>query len=82
LPQEKAKNLRLGYVPGVIRHFYHGKKKNRYYHERTDILAKYQYSPIKDITYDDNGLIITTTNFSNEFKNEIMNYFIERKEDE
>jgi hypothetical protein len=80
--QEKAKNLRLGYVPGVIRHFYHGKKKNRYYHERTDILAKYQYSPIKDIIYDDKGLIITTTNFSNEFKNEIMNYFIERKEDE
>lgn len=80
--QEQAKNLRLGYIPGVIRHFYHGKKKNRYYHERTGILEKHNYSPKIDITYDSNGIIIPTDNFSQEFKDEIMNYFIERKEDE
>lgn len=80
--QERANHLRLGYVPGVIRHFYHGKKKNRYYHERTEILAKHQFSPLTDITYDFNGIIIPTNNFSQEFKDEIMNYFIERKEDE
>ena len=80
--QEKAKALRLGYVPGVIRHYYHGKKKNRNYVERTTILAKYQYSPIKDITYDKDGIIIPTEDFSNEFKEDIMSYFRERKEDE
>jgi hypothetical protein len=80
--QEKAKALRLGYVPGVIRHYYHGKKKNRNYVERTTILAKHQYSPIKDITYDKVGIIIPTEDFSNEFKEDIMSYFRERKEDE
>ena len=80
--QEKAKQLRLGYVPGVIRHHYHGKKKNRYYHERTHILVNHQFSPNKDITHDSNDLIIPTSNFSQDFKNDIMNYFIERKEDE
>jgi hypothetical protein len=80
--QEKAKNLRLGYVPGIIRHYFHGKKKNRYYHERTEILIKYQYSPYTDISYDINGIIIPKDNFSQEFKDDIMNYFKERKEDE
>jgi hypothetical protein len=80
--QEKAKTLRLGYVPGVIRHYYHGKKKNRNYVERTTILAKYQYSPLKDITYDKNGIIVPTECFSSEFRDDIMNYFWERKEDE
>ena len=80
--QEKAKTLRLGYVPGVIRHYYHGKKKNRHYIERTKILANYQYSPIKDITYDKDGIIIPTENFSNSFKEDILQYFWERKEDE
>ena len=80
--EERAKHLRLGYVPGVIRHYYHGKKKNRYYHERTEILAKYQFSPIKDIICDSKGIIIPTDSFSQEFKDDIMNYFVERKEDE
>jgi len=80
--QNNAKTLRLGYVPGIIRHYYHGKKKNRNYMERTEILAKYQYSPYKDTTYDDKGIIIPTLHFSNVFKEDIMNYFLERKEDE
>jgi hypothetical protein len=80
--QEKSKHLRLGYIPGIIRHHYHGKKKNRYYHERTEILIKYQYSPHVDIDYDVNGIIVPTNNFSQEFKDDIMNYFKERKEDE
>jgi len=80
--QEKAKNLRLGYVPGIIRHYFHGKKKNRYYHERTEILIRHQYSPYVDINYDINGIIIPKDNFSQEFKDDIMKYFKERKEDE
>ena len=80
--ENNAKTLRLGYVPGVIRHYYHGKKKNRQYMERTDILAKYQYSPYKDITFDNQGIIIPSFHFPNEFKEDIMKYFWERKEDE
>jgi hypothetical protein len=46
------------------------------------ILKKNSYSPMKDITYDEKGIIIPTENFSDEFKEEIMKYFRERKEDE
>jgi hypothetical protein len=80
--QNNAKTLRLGYVPGVIRHYYHGKKKNRNYMERTEILVKYQYSPYKDITYDDIGIFIPTKNLCQNFKDDIMKYFWQRKEDE
>ena len=79
--QLKASKLRLGYVPGVIRHHYHGSKKNRKYTERWNILIKNNYSPIKDVIYDNEGLIIPTKTFSTDFKEDILNYFRERKED-
>ena len=80
--QKKAKTLRLGYVPGVIRHHYHGSKKNRNYTERWVILMKHAFSPINHITYDNNGILVPTIEFSEEFKKDIMDYFRERKEDE
>jgi hypothetical protein len=79
--QEKASKLRLGYTPGVIRHHYHGSKQNRRYTERWKILMKYKYSPIDHIIYDEYGILIPSESFSDEFKNDIMNYFKERKED-
>ena len=80
--QSKAKKLRLGYVPGVIRHHYHGSKQNRKYTERWQILINHKYSPITYITYDSKGILIPTKHFNEEFKNDILNYFQERKEDE
>jgi hypothetical protein len=77
--QSKANKLRLGYVPGVIRHHFHGSKKNRKYTDRWKILMKHDYSPIKDLVYDEQGILIAQ--ISNEFKQDIMNYFMERKED-
>jgi hypothetical protein len=80
--QIKASKLRLGYVPGIIRHYYHGSKKNRQYTERWKILMKHNFSPIEHLTYDDKGILVPTTLFSSDFKEDIMNYFRERKEDE
>jgi hypothetical protein len=80
--QKKASKLRLGYVPGIIRHHYHGSKKNRNYTERWQILIKNNYSPIEHITYDNNGILVPTQLFSSIFKEDIMDYFRERKEDE
>ena len=80
--QIKASKLRLGYVPGVIRHYYHGSKKNRQYTERWKILMNHNFSPINHLTYDDKGILVPTNLFSSEFKEDIMNYFRERKEDE
>jgi hypothetical protein len=80
--QLNASKLRLGYVPGVIRHHYHGSKKNRQYTERWKILMKHSFSPIEHLTYDNEGIIIPTSKFSLNFKEDIMSYFRERKEDE
>ena len=80
--QKKAKTLRLGYTPGIIRHYFHGSKINRRYTERWQILIRQQYSPIQHLTYDSQGILIPTEQFSEEFKNDILNYFEERKEDE
>jgi len=80
--QNKAKTLRLGYVPGIIRHFYHGSKFNRKYTDRWQILMKHSYSPTKHLKYDDFGILIPTDFFSEDFQNDIMNYFEQRKEDE
>jgi len=80
--QIKASKLRLGYVTGVIRHYYHGSKKNRKYTDRWKILMKHNFSPVVHITYDAQGILIPTTAFSQEFKKDILNYFSERKEDD
>ena len=77
------KNLRFGYTPGLIRHYFHGSKKNRKYNDRWKILITYDYSPYKHIIKDPNtGILSCTKEFSDDFKNEIINYFSERNEDE
>ena len=80
--QEKASKLRLGYVPGVILHNYHGSKKNRQYTERWQILMDHKYSPKDHVVYNKKGILVPTNFFSQEFKDDILNYFKERKEDE
>jgi hypothetical protein len=80
--QEQAKNLRFGYTPGIIRHHFHGSKINRKYSERWKILIKYNYSPKLHISKDKIGLLIPRSNFSDNFKKEIYNYFLERNEDD
>jgi hypothetical protein len=80
--QKKANKLRLGYTPGVIRHYFHGSKQNRKYTERWKVLMNNDYSPDKDICYDENGILVPTNCFSEMFKDDIMNYFKERKEDD
>jgi hypothetical protein len=80
--QKRVKTLRLGYVPGVIRHYFHGSKKNRRYHDRWEILLKYDFCPIKHLTKDKHGILIPSKECPTEMLNEIMQYFAERNEDE
>ena len=80
--QDKFKDIKLGYVPGIIRHYFHGKKVNRKYLEREDILINFQFSPYLHIKHDINGLIIPTEDCPQEFLEEILNYFKNRNEDE
>jgi hypothetical protein len=80
--QKKIQGFRLGYIPGVIRHHYHGSKKNRKYKERWQILVNHAYSPFKHITKDKKGIIVPTPEFPEELKTDIYQYFFERNEDE
>ena len=80
--QKKISTLRFGYVPGVIRHYFHGSKANRKYTERWKILVENNYQPSIHLTKDDKDLLIPTKEFPEKMKNDILNYFVERNEDE
>ena len=80
--QSRAQHLRLGYVTGVIRHYYHGTKANRQYTERWKILMNRQFSPVLHLTYDISGVLIPTENMTKEFIDDIFQYFVQRKEDD
>ncbi len=80
--QNKANGLRLGYVPGVIRHYFHGSKKNRKYSERWQILVNNKYNSELHVTKNSDGLLIPTKYCPKELLDDIMNYFKERNEDE
>ena len=80
--QNKMYGLKLGYVPGTVRHYFHGKKENRNYYGREDILINHKYNPYTFITTDPSGLIIPTDDCPKAFLDEILQYFYNRNEDE
>lgn len=74
----------LGYIPGTIHHMYHGKKENRKYIERWDILVDNQFDPYSDVYYDRHGVM--HLNLKNDargrkLRDGLKAYFRERKED-
>jgi hypothetical protein len=79
--ETKSKTLRLGYVPGVIRHHFHGNKKDRKYVERWQILVDHSYDPYTYLTRDENGLIIPNGDCPKEMLVKIDEYFHGRNED-
>jgi hypothetical protein len=79
--EKRCAGVRLGYVPGVIRHHFHGAKKNRQYSERWKILVSNGYSPQLHITKK-NGLLVPTAACPPEMLEGILTYFRERNEDE
>lgn len=80
--QNNVNKFRIGYVPGVILHYYHGSKKNRKYTERWQILINHSYDPYSYVKYNDDGLLIPTDKCPKQLLDDILNYFLERNEDE
>lgn len=80
--QTRARGLRVGYVPGVIRHHFHGTKANRNYTERWEILIHHKYDPTTYVTKREDGLLVPTAQCPQAFLDDIFNYFKERKEDD
>jgi hypothetical protein len=80
--QKLTSKLRLGYTPGVIRHYYHGSKINRKYSERWEILINHKYDPLLHVKKTKEGVLIPTENCPAAFLDDIMHYFEDRKEDD
>jgi len=79
--EKKIKGLRFGYTPGIIRHYYHGSKKNRQYSERWQMLVKAQYKPCM-VKIGLNGVLEPSEFMKKEFIDDILIYFQQRNEDE
>jgi len=75
-------DIKVGYVPTTIRHYFHGSKANRKYIERKYILFKYNYDPNIHIEYDINGVLQPTEEMSKDFIKDIEEYFYQRNDDE
>jgi hypothetical protein len=80
--ERKCKGLRLGYTPGIIRHYFHGAKAKRFYVERWQVLIKHKYSPQKHIEKNKDGLLVPSKNCPPVLLKDIYDYFDSRDEDE
>lgn len=85
--EERAeKNIRrkVGYVPGLLTHYWHGKKRDRKYIERWKILIDHQYDPDRDLKRDTGGLwqlVDDGSPHSIVLRDDIRKYFRARNED-
>lgn len=74
----------IGYVPGLISHYWHGKKSDRRYVDRWKILVENKFDPNVDISRDTQGLY--RLNYHDgarqmRLRDQIREYFKERNED-
>lgn len=74
----------VGYVPGTILHYWHGKKRDRRYHDRWKILQEHQFDPNHDLKRDWQGLFQLEdhgTERSRKLRDDLRGYFRQRNED-
>lgn len=73
----------IGYVNGSIHHYWHGKKKNRFYIDRWSILVKNKYDPDTDLKKEWNGVYALDLYSTRQktLAREIQDYFSLRNED-
>lgn len=46
----------VGYMPGTVNHYFHGKKSNRHYSDRWKLLVDTKFDPLTDLKRDTQGL--------------------------
>jgi hypothetical protein len=80
--QERVKQIRFSYVPGVIRHYFHGTKANRRYRERWQILVDHKYNPQEHLKKEKNGLLVPSSACPPKLLEDILQYFKDRNEDD
>jgi len=77
----KALNKDIGYVPGLLLHYFHGAKKFRNYIGRWQILIENKFDPLTDIRRDWQGLY-SLTDDKPKLRDDCRNYFRQRNEDD
>ena len=81
--QERAERViqrNGGHVPGQLLHYWHGKKKDRRYKERWQILADHRFDPRRDIARDHQGLFRLAGGKPG-LRDDLRRYFAARNED-
>lgn len=70
----------MGFVKGTLVHYWHGKKRDRQYRGRWDILIKNQFDPTRELHKDTHGLwVLHPSNI--QLRNDLRHYFQSRNED-
>jgi hypothetical protein len=70
----------LGFVEGSLNHFWHGRKADRKYKERWEILKEHQFDPVRDVSYNQDGVLELHAGKPG-FKRDLQEYFRGRDED-
>lgn len=74
----------VGYVSGLLLHYWHGKKVDRKYWDRWKILVSNKFNPDTDIKYDSQGALVLVDRFderTKKLRDDIRAYNRERNED-
>lgn len=72
---------RVGFVPGMVQHLWHGNRKGRMYVERHQLLASHDFDPEVDVRIGDNGLLEWASD-KPALHQAVRDYFINRNEDQ
>lgn len=73
-------NFNIGYIPGSIEHHFHGRKEDRKYVDRWQIIKDHQFDPYADTKRNIHGLIELAGN-KPMLAHDIDRYFRQRNED-
>lgn len=73
----------IGYMPGKIDHYWHGKKVLRFYWDRWKILTEHNFNPYTDLKNDWQGLaqLVVEDSRQEQLRNRLREYFRVRNED-
>ena len=77
---KKFNTTKIGFIDGLILHYYHGSVERKNYNYRYNLLETYNFEPLKDLTKDKNGVICFKQKNS-ALEKDISEYFLTRKED-
>ena len=78
---ERSIKRNIGYLPGLLTHYYHGSKANRHYTSRWRILVDNQFDPLTDLYKDTQGLWRLDEDRI-KLRDDVRKYFRSRHEDD